>query len=173
MSYMSEMILFVSQVGFGFMEVIGYLMLLIYTFSFLNRIVSTSYNGNDMFLYTALILFLALILVPVYFVMIHSLPTLNFNIYEFVGFNAAMVLGSFLLVKFCMKVQSKQYSGSFERLSRFAGYIFYVVFITITLSYIKDTGGESNSLRFLTIFASWGISNLFISIQINQIEFDF
>lgn len=172
MSYMSEMILFVSQIGFGFMKLIGYLTLLVYTFSFLNSIVSTGYYGNDKFLYTTLILFLAIFFFPVYFVIVQSLPTLNFNIYEFVGFNAVMVLGIFLLVKFCMKIKSKQYSGSFEKLSRFAVYIFYLIFITITLSYIKDTGGDVNPLRFLAIFATWGISNLFISVQINQIEFD-
>lgn len=172
MSYMSEMILFVSQIGFALMKLIGYLTLLVYSFLFINSIVSTSHYGNDKFLSTTLILFLAIFFFPVHYVIVNNLPTLNFNIYEFVGFNAMMVLGIFLLVKLCMKVKSKQYSGSFEKLSRFTVYIFYLVFITITLSYIKDTGGEANPLRFLAIFATWVISNLFISVQINQIEFD-
>ncbi len=80
MSYMSEMILYVSQIGFALMKLIGYLTLLVYSFLFINSIVSTSHYGNDKFLSTTLILFLAIFFFPVHYVIVNNLPTLNFNI---------------------------------------------------------------------------------------------
>lgn len=168
---MTELVLFTTKLVYGFMEVMGYLMLLVSTFSFLNRFVSRIYSGNDSTSYMVLIFFLALMLVPVYLVVVNSIPTLNFNIYEFIGYNLAMALGIYLLVKFCMKIQYKKYSESFSFISHFAVYFIYAVFITITLLCIKNVGGNAVTLRFMVMFATWGITNVFVFAKIKEIEY--